>query len=28
LMHHVAQQGRKDDLLRMQAYREQYGLAD
>jgi orotate phosphoribosyltransferase len=28
LMHHVALQGRKDDLLRMQAYREQYGLAD
>jgi orotate phosphoribosyltransferase len=28
LMHHVALQGRKDDLLRMQAYQEQYGLAD
>jgi orotate phosphoribosyltransferase len=28
LMHHVSLQGRKDDLLRMQAYREQYGLAD
>jgi orotate phosphoribosyltransferase len=28
LMHHVTLQGRKDDLLRMQAYREQYGLAD
>jgi orotate phosphoribosyltransferase len=28
LMHHVSHQGRKDDLLRMQAYRERYGLAD
>ncbi len=28
LMHHIALQGRKEDLLRMQAYREQYGLAD
>jgi orotate phosphoribosyltransferase len=28
LMHHVSLQGRKDDLLRMQAYREQYGLED
>jgi orotate phosphoribosyltransferase len=28
LMHHVSLQGRQDDLLRMQAYREQYGLAD
>jgi len=28
LMHHISLQGRKDDLLRMQAYREQYGLAD
>jgi orotate phosphoribosyltransferase len=28
LMHHVLAQGRKDDLLRMQAYRERYGLAD
>jgi orotate phosphoribosyltransferase len=28
LMHHVSLQGRKDDLLRMQAYRERYGLAD
>jgi orotate phosphoribosyltransferase len=28
LVHHVSLQGRKDDLLRMQAYREQYGLAD
>jgi orotate phosphoribosyltransferase len=28
LMHHISVQGRKDDLLRMQAYREQYGLAD
>lgn len=28
LMHHVSLQGRKDDLLRMQAYREQYGPAD
>jgi orotate phosphoribosyltransferase len=28
LMHHISLLGRKDDLLRMQAYREQYGLAD
>jgi orotate phosphoribosyltransferase len=28
LMHHIALQGRRDDLLRMQAYQEQYGLAD
>src|ERR1700738_5049075 len=28
LMHHISMQGRKDDLLRMQAYREQYGLED
>jgi orotate phosphoribosyltransferase len=28
LMHHISLQGRKDDLIRMQAYREQYGLAD
>jgi orotate phosphoribosyltransferase len=28
LMQHVARLGRKDDLARMQAYREQYGLAD
>ena len=28
LMHHISVQGRKDDLLRMQAYREQYGLTD
>jgi orotate phosphoribosyltransferase len=28
LMHHVSLQGRKDDLARMQAYRERYGLAD
>jgi orotate phosphoribosyltransferase len=28
LMDHVSLQGRKDDLLRMQAYRERYGLAD
>ena len=28
LMHHIALQGRKDDLDRMQAYREHYGLAD
>ena len=28
LMHHIALQGRKEDLLRMQTYREQYGLAD
>jgi orotate phosphoribosyltransferase len=28
LMHHVSLQGRNDDLARMQAYRERYGLAD
>jgi orotate phosphoribosyltransferase len=28
LMHHVSLQGRTDDLARMQAYRERYGLAD
>ena len=28
LMHHIALQGRKDDLERMQIYRERYGLAD
>ena len=28
LMHHVSAQGCKDDLLKMQAYRERYGLAD
>jgi orotate phosphoribosyltransferase len=28
LMHHVARQGHKDDLKRMQTYQEQYGLAD
>jgi orotate phosphoribosyltransferase len=28
LMEHVSLRGRKDDLVRMQAYREQYGLAD
>jgi orotate phosphoribosyltransferase len=28
LMHHIALQGRKEDLQRMQTYREQYGLAD
>jgi orotate phosphoribosyltransferase len=28
LMHHVSLQGRGDDLARMQAYRERYGLAD
>jgi orotate phosphoribosyltransferase len=28
LMHHISLQGRGDDLLRMQAYRERYGLAD
>ena len=28
LMHHISLQGRKDDLLRMQTYRERYGLAD
>lgn len=28
LMHHMSLQGRSDDLVRMQAYRERYGLAD
>jgi orotate phosphoribosyltransferase len=28
LMQHVSRLGRKDDLVRMQAYRERYGLAD
>lgn len=28
LMHHMSLQGRTDDLRRMQAYREHYGLAD
>jgi orotate phosphoribosyltransferase len=28
LMHHVSLQGRKEDLQRMQTYRERYGLAD
>ena len=28
LMHHLSQLGRKDDLSRMQIYRERYGLAD
>lgn len=28
LMHHVSARGRGDDLQRMQAYRERYGLAD
>jgi orotate phosphoribosyltransferase len=28
LMQHMALQGRKDDLERMQSYRERYGLAD
>jgi orotate phosphoribosyltransferase len=28
LMDHISLQGRKDDVLRMQAYREQYGLED
>jgi orotate phosphoribosyltransferase len=28
LMHHISLQGHTDDLLRMQAYRKQYGLAD
>jgi orotate phosphoribosyltransferase len=28
LMHHVSLQGRKDDLARMQSYRERYGLED
>jgi orotate phosphoribosyltransferase len=28
LMHHISRHGHKDDLLRMQAYREQYGVED
>jgi orotate phosphoribosyltransferase len=28
LMHHISTQGRRDDLSRMQSYRERYGLAD
>jgi orotate phosphoribosyltransferase len=28
LMHHISAQGRSDDLLRMQSYRERYGLED
>jgi orotate phosphoribosyltransferase len=28
LMQHISEQGRGDDLLRMQAYRERFGLAD
>jgi orotate phosphoribosyltransferase len=28
LMHHLSLQGRKEDLLRLQTYRERYGLAD
>jgi orotate phosphoribosyltransferase len=28
LMHHIAQHGGADDLRRMQAYRQRYGLAD
>ncbi len=28
LMHHILIQGRQDDLARMQAYRDRYGLAD
>jgi orotate phosphoribosyltransferase len=28
LMEHISRQGRKEDLLRMQTYRERYGLAD
>jgi orotate phosphoribosyltransferase len=28
LMHHISLQGRKDDVERMQIYRERYGLAD
>src|SRR5277367_2874407 len=28
LMHHISNQGRRDDLSRMQTYRERYGLAD
>src|SRR3984893_18427621 len=28
LMEHISLRGRKDDLIRMQAYREQYGVTD
>ena len=28
LMHHISARGRKEDLARLQAYRERYGLAD
>jgi orotate phosphoribosyltransferase len=28
LMHHISQHGRTDDLVRMQAYRDRYGLPD
>jgi len=28
LMEHISLRGRKDDLVRMQAYREQYGVTD
>jgi orotate phosphoribosyltransferase len=28
LMHHISVQGRTDDLVRMQSYRERYGLED
>ena len=28
LMHHISAHGRKEDLARMQTYRERYGLAD
>jgi orotate phosphoribosyltransferase len=28
LMHHISNQGHRDDLSRMQTYRERYGLAD
>jgi orotate phosphoribosyltransferase len=28
LMHHISDQGRRDDLSRMQSYRERYGPAD
>jgi orotate phosphoribosyltransferase len=28
LMHHISNQGHRDDLSRMQSYRERYGLAD
>jgi orotate phosphoribosyltransferase len=28
LLEHISLRGRKDDLVRMQAYREQYGVTD